>query len=115
MEALTFDIATVFKIIGWTAGIVGFALAIKFGLNGVRKDIKDIRKDVHETKGMVQKLVASDAKQDNRLTKLETEVVERRGWIRRIEDGAKEQYQAAMADIKTLFGIIERRKLRREE
>lgn len=102
MDALTFDLATVIKIVGWVVAIVGFAVAIKFGVNGLREDVKSMKKILEER-------TTSDGVQDNRLIKLETEADERRGWIRRIEETSAKEIAEIKETLRDLAKIVERR------
>ena len=56
------------------------ALGLKFAVNGMRGDVKEI-------KGDLKTLLKSDAKQNERLAAVETEAEAKSGWIRRIEEG----------------------------
>ena len=72
-------------------------IGLKFAMNGLRNDVTEIKVDL-------KTLVTSDADQNERLARVETEADAKSGWIRRIEDGLKE-----------LRGIIERRAESRRE
>ncbi len=89
MESVSTDMAL--QVGGLIVSAAILVAGIKFAVNGLRGDVSEI-------KGDMKTLLASDAKQNERLAKVETEADAKSGWIRRIEEGLKE-----------LRGIIERR------
>ena len=89
MESISIGLAI--QVGGYIVTAAILVLGLKFALNGLRGDMREIKADM-------KTLLESDAKQNERLVAVETEAESRKGWIRRIEDGLKE-----------LRGIIERR------
>ena len=89
MQSIPLDLAI--HLGGLLVSAVILVLGVKFAVNGMRRDVSEI-------KGDMKTLVESDAKQNERLVAVETEAEAKAGWIRRIEDGLKERR-----------GIIERR------
>lgn len=64
--------------------------AVKGALNGVRSDVREIKK-------ATEQLLASDSNQNERLARIEEQAENRRGWIRRVEDAVKEAKEIAEA------------------
>lgn len=95
MGSVSVDLAL--QVGGLIVSAVILVLGMKFAVNGLRGDVSEI-------KGDMKTLLASDAKQNERLMAVETEADAKSGWIRRIEEGVKE-----------LRGIIERRSESRRE
>ena len=69
--------------VGWIIAAVTLVVGMRFALNGLRADVGEIKE------GM-KTLVASDAKQNERIVAVETEQESHKGWVRRLEDGLKE-------------------------
>ena len=89
MESVSIDLAI--HVGGLIVSAMILVIGLKFTVNGMRRDVSEI-------KGDMKTLVASDAKQNERLVAVETEADAKAGWIHRIEEAVKE-----------LRGIIERR------
>lgn len=85
------DLDTFIKLVGGLIALIGFFLAIKFGVNGLRTDIKEIKADVKAVR-------AANATQNERLGNVEARMEERKGWVRRIEE-----------QLSTLSSIVESR------
>lgn len=93
---VTLDLDTFIKIVGGLIAFIGFFLAIKFGVNGLRADIKEIKADVKAMR-------AANVTQNERLGNVEARMEERKGWVRRIEE-----------QLSTLSSIVERRLVPRD-
>ena len=78
MGAVSLDLAI--HVGGLIVSAVILVVGMKFALNGMRRDVSEI-------KGDLKTLVASDATQNERLVAVETEADAKSGWIRRIEEG----------------------------
>ena len=81
MGSVSVDLAI--QVGGYIVAAVILVLGMKFALNGMRRDVSEI-------KGDIKTLLDSDAKQNERLASVETEADAKSGWIRRIEEGLKE-------------------------
>ena len=78
MESISLGLAI--QVGGLIVSAAILALGLKFAVNGIRGDVAEI-------KGDIKTLLKSDAQQNERLGKVETEMESRKGWIRRIERG----------------------------
>ena len=81
MESISIGLAI--QVGGYIVTAAILVLGLKFALNGLRGDMREIKADM-------KLLLKSDAKQNERLVAIETEADAKAGWIRRIEEGFRE-------------------------
>ena len=78
MESVSVGLAV--QVGGLIISAAILALGLKVAVNGMRIDVAEIKRDL-------KTLLASDARQNERLIAIETEADAKSGWIKRIEDG----------------------------
>ena len=78
MESVSIDLAV--RVGGFIVSAAILVLGLKFALNGLRGDMREIKADM-------KTLLKSDAKQNVKIAEIETEADATSGWMRRLERG----------------------------
>lgn len=74
----------------YVVAAVVFVVGTKYAMKGLQTEVHRLSDSIDNIGEVIERLRAVDARQDNRLTKVETEGHERLGWMKRIESQLSE-------------------------